>query len=386
MASHSQRVERIAKLIAAPSISSAAPGLDQSNRAVIDVLADQLDAAGFDVEVLPLPNAAHKANLIATFGRGSGGLVLSGHTDTVPFDEGAWSSDPFTLSERDGKLHGLGTSDMKAFLALAIEAAEGLDADRLEAPLIVLATADEETTMDGARALVAMQRPKARYAIVGEPTDMRAARAHKGQIAEQLRVFGSSGHASDPRLGNSALDGMARVMPALIALREQLAARFSSALFAVPQPTLNLGRIHGGDSSNRICAACELDLDLRLLPGMDVDWLRDELARTIELALRGTGLTYTLRSLSPGTPAFELDAEAELVRAVEQLTGEGATSVAFATEAPYLSELGAQTLVFGPGSIAEAHRPDEFVRADRLEPTVQMLRAMAHRLCKAPPR
>jgi acetylornithine deacetylase len=273
---------------------------------------------------------------------------------------------------------------MKAFLALALEAAEGVDPDRLRAPLIVLATADEETTMDGARALVALGRPKARYAIVGEPTDMRAVRAHKGVMLEQLRVLGRSGHSSDPRLGNSALDGMTRVMVALILLRERLAERYRNEQFAVPFPTLNLGRIQGGDSANRICAACELDIDLRLLPGMEVEALRAEIRQTVEYALTGSGLDYELAPLFAGTPAFSLAADAALVRAAEELTGEGASTAAFATEAPYLAALGAETIVLGPGGIEQAHCPDEYVREDRLEPTVQMLKAMVERLCKAP--
>jgi acetylornithine deacetylase len=383
VATHAVRLERIARLIAEPSISSPVPELDRSNRGAIDALAEQLDDAGFRVEVLPLPDAPEKANLIATFGRGEGGLVLAGHTDTVPFDEPLWSSDPFQLSERDGKLYGLGTADMKAFLALAVEAAEELDADSLRAPLIVLATADEETTMDGARALVAMQRPKARHAIIGEPTDMRAVRAHKGMMMEQLRVVGRSGHSSDPRLGNNALDGMARVLAALIALRERMSERYRNEAFAVPTPTLNLGRVHGGDSANRICGECELDLDVRLLPGMDIEHVRSEIKRASEAALAGSGLSLHMTPLFEGAPAYELVGESELVHAAEQLTGAGAEYVAFGTEAPYLAALGIETIVLGPGGIAEAHRPDEFVRAERLEPTVAVLKAMAHRLCKA---
>jgi acetylornithine deacetylase len=381
----SQRIERIAKLVAQPSVSSSAPGWDQSNRGVIDALAELLDDAGFSVEVLPLPNAPHKYNLIATLGRGEGGLVIAGHTDTVPYDASRWQSDPFKLTERDGKLHGLGAADMKAFLALAVEVAEGVDADRLKAPVIVLATADEETSMEGARALVALGRPKGRHAIIGEPTDLRPVRAHKGVLMEQLKVIGRSGHSSDPRLGNNAIDGMTRVLTALMAYREELGARHRNPAFEVPVPTLNFGRVQGGDSPNRICAECELDLDVRLLPGMDMHEVRAGLRERAERALEGTGLTLAHRALFSGVPAHELSAEATIVRAVEELTGEGASSVAFATEAPYLAALGADTVVLGPGGVSEAHRPDEFVRIERLEPTVQLLAQLVHRLCKDPP-
>ena len=384
MATHMQRIDRIARLVAEHSVSSSVPALDQGNRAVVDVLADMLDRVGFRVEVLPLPEAPHKANLIATLGAGEGGLVLAGHTDTVPCDPEQWTCDPFRLTARDGRLHGLGAADMKAFLALAVEVGEGLSPDQLHAPLIILATADEETTMAGARALVAMQRPKARHAIIGEPTDLLPVHAHKGHLVEQLRVVGRSGHSSDPQLGNNALDGMARVLSALLTLREAWSARYRNEAFALPLPTLNLGRVHGGDSANRICGECELDLDVRLLPGMELGWVRDELRRCALEALVGTGLRLEQRSLDPGVPAYQLRVDTVLQRTVEALTGEGARAVAFGTEAPHFSALGMDTMVFGPGSIEQAHQPDEFVREDRLEPTVQMLKATVERLCKAP--
>jgi len=384
MATHAQRLERIARLVSQPSVSSAVAELDNSNLPVIHALAELLEDAGFAVEVLPLPGVPGKANLLASLGRGSGGLVLAGHTDTVPYDHALWQSDPFKLTERDGKLHALGAADMKGFLALAVEAAEGIDPDRLRAPLLLLATADEETSMDGARVLVSWQRPKARHAIIGEPTDMRPVRAHKGIMMERLRVIGRSGHSSDPNLGNNALDGMSRVLTALIGLREELSARYTNPLFALPSPTLNLGRIQGGDSPNRICGECELDLDLRVLPGMGLEEMRALIRARAEQALAGSGLTLEARALFEGVPAFELAGESELLRGAEALTGEAAGSVAFGTEAPFLAALGTETLICGPGGIEQAHRPDEYVRCDRLAPTVSFLQRMVERFCISP--
>lgn len=385
MASVQQRIDRISRLIAKSSVSSAAPGWDQSNSEVIGELADMLEQAGFTVEVLPLPHDPLKENLIATFGKGEGGLVLAGHTDTVPYDLAQWTSDPFRCTQRDGKLYGLGTSDMKSFLALALECTEGLSADSLTSPLIVLATADEESTMNGARALVEMQRPKGRYAIIGEPTDMKPIRAHKGIMMERIRVIGRAGHSSNPAYGESALDGMMDVMAALRALREELKEKYRNPGFEVPYPTLNLGRIHGGDSANRICGECELDIDVRLMPGMEADWVRTQLEQRVGTAIEGQGLTVEVSPLVVETPPHELRAQSEVLRTAELLTGEGASTVAFATEAPYLAQLGTETLVMGPGGISEAHKPDEFVRMDRFEPTVQLLRAMTQRLCKDGP-
>lgn len=386
MATHSQRVERIARLVRHNSVTSAAPGLDQSNSKVIAELADMLSDVGFAVEVLPLPSQPHKQNLIATFGKGEGGLVLAGHTDTVPYDANLWTNDPHKLTEREGKLYGLGSSDMKAFLALALESVDGLSADSLRAPIIVVATADEETTMDGARALVELQRPKGRFAIIGEPTDLKPVRGHKGILMERIKLTGRAGHSSNPAYGNNALDGMSKVLVALHALRSELQERYVNPGFEVPTPTLNFGRIHGGDSPNRICGECELDIDVRFLPGMDADFLRAQLTRVCRDAVAGLGLTLAIQPLVNGTAPHALAAESMLVRAAEELTGEGASTVAFATEAPYFAELGTDTIVLGPGGIDVAHSPDEYVRCDRLQPTVQLLQAMAHRLCKdAPP-
>jgi len=156
----------ISELIAIPSISCTNPKEDQSNLAVIELLAHWCQDLGFKVEILPVPENSGKFNLVATLGSGDGGLVLSGHTDTVPYDLGAWQSDPFKLKQANDRLYGLGTSDMKAFFALALTAAAQFSADSLTKPLIILATADEETSMSGARALVAAGYPKARHSII----------------------------------------------------------------------------------------------------------------------------------------------------------------------------------------------------------------------------
>ena len=159
---------------------------------------------------------------------------------------------------------------MKSFLALALEASRELAGRRPERTLILLATADEETSMAGARALVEPELPRARHAIIGEPTGLRPVRMHKGILMESIRLQGHSGHSSDPSLGNSALEAMHTVIGTLLSWRNELQKNFRDPLFAVPVPTLNLGHIHGGDNPNRICAECELHIDLRPLPGMDV--------------------------------------------------------------------------------------------------------------------
>ena len=368
-------------LISTPSVSSTDKSLDQGNTAVIEQLAGWLDDGGFDVEIMPLPDDRKKANLIATLGSGTGGLVLSGHTDTVPYDEGKWKHDPFSLTQADQRFYGLGTSDMKAFLALAIEASRELRAGDLQEPLILLATADEETSMAGAKALVDRKLPRARHAIIGEPTGLRPVRMHKGILMEAIHLQGRSGHSSDPALGNSALEAMYTVIGALRAWRNELQKKHIDSNFAVPVPTLNLGHIHGGDNPNRICPECELHIDLRPLPGMNLQELRGELQHIVLTALRDSGIQVSFESLFDGIPAMETPASATIVQLAEKFTGHSPEAVAFGTEAPYLSQLGMETIVLGPGDIAQAHQPDEYLALDRLAPTIDILKQMVNSIC-----
>ena len=371
----------LSSLIAAPSVSSVSPDFDQTNRPVIDVLANWLEALGFDVEVIPLLSQPHKANLIATLGKGAGGLVLAGHTDTVPFNAERWQSDPFKLIERDKRLYGLGSADMKSFFALAIEAARHYIHHDLKQPLILLATADEESSMDGAKELVKLGRPKARFAIVGEPTGLRPVRAHKGIIMEGIRITGQAGHSSNPALGNSALEGMHKVIGCLLEWRQQLQDQFNNPLFSVPVPTMNLGHIHGGDNPNRICGQCEMHIDLRPLPGMSLNDLRNEMTNKVSDVLAGSGLQVEIIDLIDGTEPMETPADTDIVKIAEALTGYPAEAVAYCTEAPYLNQIGMHTIVLGPGHIDQAHQPDEYIDISMLNPTVEMLRRMIEQHC-----
>lgn len=378
-------LEMIDALISTPSVSSVSPEYDQSNRAVINLLANWLTDLGWRAEVLPVGDGSDKANLIATLGSGPGGLVLAGHTDTVPYDAGRWQHDPFRLTRQDNKLYGLGTSDMKAFLALAIEAAGRFSAGQFKEPLILVATADEESSMIGARTLVNLGRPQARYAVIGEPTGLRPVRLHKGVMMESIALHGRSGHSSDPALGNSALEGMRLVLDELVRWRCELQARHQNSLFQVPVPTLNLGHIHGGDNPNRICADCELHIDLRPLPGMALDELRDTLQRRMQSAIADTGLELECRPLFEGTPAMETPASSEIVRCTEALTGYSASAVAFGTEGPYFNQMGMDTVVLGPGDIEQAHQPDEYLAEARIQPTLELLGKLINRFCVTPP-
>jgi acetylornithine deacetylase len=373
--------QMIAGLVALPSISSLDARHDQSNRPVAEKLAEWLEALGFHCELLPLPGHASKVNLLATLGQGPGGLVLAGHLDTVPYDQGGWRSDPFRLTEREGRLYGLGTADMKSFLALAIEAAREFQDKPLKQPLIILGTADEEITLGGARALAAAGRPKARHAVIGEPTGLKPVRIHKGNLAEAIRVLGKGGHSSNPGLGLNAVEGMHRVLQSLWELRGAMSNGQQNSNFCVPYSTLSPGCIHGGDAHNRIPASCELRVDLRLLPGVDLAVMRETLRQEARAALANTEYRLEFESLYPGCPGFETPATAAIVQACETLTGYTAGAVDFATEGAIFNEMGMETVVLGPGDIEQAHLPDEYLRLDRIEPTVRLLRQLIQRFC-----
>lgn len=371
------------RLISLPSISSANDRLDMSNRPVIDYLAGCFEDLGFSCELVDCPSASGqtKTNLVATRGAGPGGLVLSGHTDTVPLDASLWSVDPFRLTQRDNRLYGLGSTDMKGFFPVVIEAVRSLGIASFREPLIVLATADEETSMQGARTIVERGTPRARFAVIGEPTGLVPVKAHKGIMMESIRLLGRSGHSSDPALGNNALDAMHAVMTDLMGWRRELMQRYNNPLFSIAYPTLNLGCIHGGDNPNRICGNCELEIDIRLMPGMDIDAVREELAGRVRGIAEPLDIGWEVAPLFPGAPAFLADQDSSLLRAVESLTGTAGVSVAFGTEAPHLQKLGMDTIIFGPGHIEQAHQPDEYMSVDMVEAGIGYIRRIIEKAC-----
>lgn len=370
--------EMLSHLVASNSISSVNPEHDHSNREVIELMANWLEPLGFAVEIQPLTDP-RKANLIATRGTGPGGLVLAGHADTVPYDAPLWHQDPFQLKERAGRLYGLGVCDMKGFFPLAIEAARRTAHESLRQPLILLATADEESSMAGAMALVEAGRPKARYAVIGEPTGRKPVHMHKGIMVERLIIEGASGHSSDPSLGRNALESMHKAIGALLDLRRELQARYDNPLFAVSQPTMNLGCIHGGDNTNRICGDCRLDFELRPLPGMNLDDIQAEIERRVYPLRESDGVEVRLEHFK--VPPFATPANSELLKLCEQLTEHRPEAVSFATEAPYLADLGMEVVVMGPGNIEQAHQPDEFLELNSIEPSIGTLEALIRHFC-----
>ena len=373
--------ERLQKLIATPSVSSANADLDMSNKAVVALLADWFEQLRFDVQIQDLPSNPGKQNMIARRGAGSGGLILSGHTDTVPFDDTGWNSDPFKLSDSNNAFFGLGTSDMKGFFSVVIDAIQSLGDADFSKPLTIVATADEECSMAGARALNTTGVDQADIAIIGEPTDLAPIRMHKGIIMQAIRIRGRSGHSSNPQLGRNALEAMHDVLNELRLYRSKIQSEYQNAGFDIVHPTMNLGSIKGGDNPNRICAHCDLEFDLRPLPGMSIESLREDIDALVLPIAENHGVGIEHEHLFEGVEAFEQAADSELVKNAEAISGKTSESVAFATEAPFYKSMGIHTLVLGPGSIDQAHQPNEYLPQKQIASGADIYRQFIERYC-----
>jgi len=374
------------QLIATPSISSTDRSWDSSNENVINLLALWFDELGFSTNISQVPGLEGKFNLVATLGAGplddiDGGLLLAGHTDTVPYDEGRWSRDPFKLQQEGNRLYGLGSIDMKGFFAFVLEACKDIDVNKLKKPLRILATADEETTMSGAKAIAASSNLKPEFAVIGEPTGLMPVHMHKGHMSEAIRVTGKSGHSSDPANGLNAIEIMHKVISSLMQLQQTLLERYQNPHFKIPQPTLNFGHIHGGDSPNRICGCCELHIDIRPLPGLKVEELYQLLNNSLSEINKIYPNAVELIHVHEGIPAYSCDLDSKLIQIAEHLTGKKAEAVNYCTEAPFIQQLGCDTIVLGPGSIDQAHQPDEYLDLSMVKPTQKVVSQLIQRFC-----
>ncbi|MEO1138254.1 MAG: acetylornithine deacetylase [Pseudomonadota bacterium] len=367
----------LADLIAFPTVS-ADPNLD-----MILYIADRLDTAGAQVQIFP-DDSGQKANLFATIGpAGNGGIVLSGHSDVVPVADQDWTSDPFTMTERDGRLYGRGTCDMKGFIAACLAMAPAFAASDPARPLHFAFTHDEETGCFGARALAQTLRDKGlrpSVAIVGEPTSMRVIEGHKGCFEYTTRFTGLAGHGSDPDHGVNAVEYAARYIGRLLHLKDALRARAPGhSRFEPPWTTISTGRLTGGVAHNVIPSHATLDWEMRPVQSADADFVKSDLATyvtdTLLPAMRAVDpdadiVTHTVGEVEGLVPTTDNEAR----EIVSELTGANtAATVPFGTEAGIFQSLGLSAVVCGPGSIEQAHKPDEFLAVDQLGQCLDML-------------
>jgi acetylornithine deacetylase len=319
-----------------------------------------------------------KANLLASIGpEAAGGVVLSGHTDVVPVDGQAWSSDPFALTRRGDRLYGRGTCDMKGFIALALAAAPAFARGRLARPVHLAFSYDEEVGCLGAPDLireVAASVPAPAAVIVGEPTSMEAVSGHKGVCSFRVHVAGHEAHSSLTHLGVSANMAAVRLMASLHALAERLTRDADPASPFLPkEATLTIGVINGGTALNILARACSFGFDLRTPPGVDPlallqPFFAEAEALDAELTARfpDAGVRVERRSLVPGLPPAPGGAAEAFAR---RLAGDNgpARVVSYAAEAGQFRQAGYSVVICGPGSIDQAHQPDEYLSVAQME-------------------
>jgi acetylornithine deacetylase len=359
----------------------------KSNREIADFIGDYLDRPGVRITRHPTADGA-KLNLIVAAGPedGDGGLVLSGHMDTVPAEAEGWNSDPFTLTQRDGSYVARGAADMKGFLALAVNRLAAADIPRLRHGLVLLFTHDEETGTLGARRLVddaSAVPPLPRATIIGEPTSLRVLRMHKGHLRLQLSFTGVPAHSGLPHLGVNAVEAAGRTIVALTELRQALERErpANAEHFAeVPYVTLNVARVAGGGPTNVVPADCVLDLGVRLLPGMSADEMTDRVRSTVQAVSR---VPFELTVVGE-TPPMIAPEDAPIVRLLVSELGEiGTGSAPFGTDGGWLSRLGLDCVIWGPGSIEVAHKPNESLPVAEFVRAGELLTRIVHRSCVA---
>jgi acetylornithine deacetylase len=365
------------RLVAFPTVSR------DSNLGLIGFVKDYLDGLGIGSRLYVDPEG-RKANLYASVGpQDRGGVLLSGHTDVVPVDGQAWSRDPFRLAEHDGRLFARGASDMKGFIACALRAAALASRRRLAAPLQLAFSYDEEVGCLGVHSLIDdmgtwPHRPQ--FCIVGEPTLLRSAIGHKGKTALKATCHGRAAHSAYPSQGINAIH-MACDLVARVRQRQAAIAAHGpfDPGYTVPYTTLHVGVIHGGTVLNIVPSRCELELEIRNLPADDPAAIVAAL-RADAAAAAGDG-TIELE-ISNEYPGLDTPADAEVVRLAAALTGIGERiKVGYGTEGGLFSgQLGIPTVVCGPGSIDQAHKPDEFVAIDQLTRCDRMLEGLLERL------
>jgi len=376
-------IETLRRLVAFDTVSA------HPNVALIDWAAERLEACGAKV-LVQHGDEAGKANLFATIGPDDRpGLMLSGHSDVVPVAGQAWRSDPFVLTERDGRLHARGAADMKGFIACVLEAAPRFAQAGLATPLHVALSYNEETNMHGMRQLaghLASARVRPGACIIGEPTAMRVVVANKGTAGYRVKVRGHSVHSSLRNQGVSAVEVAAEIIVFVNRLQQRLEVAAQHDGFEFPYSSVHVGRIEGGTAHNITARDCEFLLEIRALPGVRSSDVMAEVRAHCDAVL-----LPAMRAISAATaiefeelfdtPALDEHGNLHLAQAIMPLCGHlAAGRVSFGTEAGILQQIGVPTIICGPGEIGVAHQADEYVEIAQLQACNRFLDLLAERL------
>jgi acetylornithine deacetylase len=372
-------VELLRELVSISSVSR------QSNRGVISFAQSVLARAGWSFEEYPYVDAwgVEKVNLVAwpdAVGARQNAfhLALVCHTDTVPYAP-EWTQATTLLEERSN-LHGCGACDVKGFLACMLAVASQLETMRLKKPHGIILTADEEIGCVGARHLAGLNVVTANYAIVGEPTSLKPMAAGKGYCLAEITVYGREAHSAYPDRGASAIYRAAKLIVEIERIANRL-KEFRSDAFSPPWTTVNIGEIQGGLAKNIVAPSCRFLLEWRPVASQDPELVADLVRAAIaDMAGVDSDLHCEIKILRM-QQGFQTDPGCELLRSIAQVSGNEAGAVPFGTEAPWLRKMGAEAVVFGPGSMESAHSPREFVPKEELYRCVEILKMVIQELC-----
>lgn len=379
--------ELLARLVGFATVSR------DSNLELIAFIRDYLAGLGVDSELI-YNDQRTKANLFASIGPiDRGGIVLSGHTDVVPVEGQAWTVDPFVLSESEGRLYGRGTADMKGFIAAVLAAVPTLLRCRLRLPVHLAFSYDEEVGCLGVRPMLERLQARAHkpvLCLIGEPTELRPVLGHKGKLAMRCQVRGAACHSAYAPYGVNAIEYAARLIGKLGDIGTRLAQpQWHDRRFDPPFTTVQTGTIKGGRALNIVPQDCEFDFEIRTLPGYDAQEVVDELHR------------YAREQLLPGMQAVQADTsiglqplsaypglvtapDSEAAQVLALLSGsQEFGTVAFGTEGGLFHEAGIPTVVCGPGSMDQGHKPDEFISLEQLAACDALLLRLANWLTHA---
>jgi acetylornithine deacetylase len=361
----SELVETLRQLVAIDSTST------KSNIPMIEFLESRLMPLGFVCTRLNYDDGGiPKANLIATFGEGIPEVALVGHTDCVPFDEN-WK-EALILTEKDAKLFGRGSCDTKAFIACALHAASATHKN-LKKPMALIFTADEELGCVGAKKLVQAGLGKSKRAVIGEPTSLRPIRANKGYCLAEIDIHGKEGHSAYPDTGRNANFAAARFLTKLETYSKTKLRIEKRTDFEPPFATLNVGMLQGGKAKNVIAGNCRITLEWRPLPNQNTqEVLRDVEALIAECKIDEPQFEATVRPLRTDI-GFDTALDIDVVQFLAKVTGKKPDTVAFGTEGPQMTALGAHSVVFGPGDITVAHQTGEYVPVGELHRAQEVL-------------
>ncbi|MBL8642616.1 MAG: acetylornithine deacetylase [Rhodospirillaceae bacterium] len=364
----------------------------KSNLALIEHVRGLLAAQGIESRLV-YNESKTKANLLASVGPNvAGGVVLSGHTDVVPVEDQDWHSDPFKVAERDGKLYGRGTADMKAFVAIALAALPEMVKAPLKRPIHFAFSYDEEVGCIGVPSLITLlnaELPKPSAVIVGEPTEMKVVTAHKAVTGVRTVITGHEAHSSQPHRGVSAVMIAAELIGYLQAMNAQAAKDGpTDPLFEPEHTTITVNKIEGGTAPNIMAGRCTFHWDVRALPNDNPDVyiqrFRDHCNNVVLPRMRAIADNCKIEIFPrAGTPALKPDAQSDAEQLARALTGDNVTRyVSFAAEAGQFQNSGLATIICGPGSIAQAHQPNEFIERSQIDLGVKFMNDLIRHLSR----